>query len=490
MRRMQGAGREGIFHATAMSGRWRVRLSCLGMLVAVCGCYRSYAVLADAHEDAGGADAPPEAEADVPLPEAEVDDVGDDRPEYGACVPVDDLCPGREVCGDGDDDDCDGEADEGCPCVPGSVQSCFAGPPGRRNVGACTDGEQICMMSGTWGVCEGGIVPQDDVCNGLDNRCDGCSQRADCEIDCPGPGDPRVPDGAPMTDYLLDGRLFYPGPVRTWHWDVQGGVCDLVSARFSSHELLEPDAETATLRPLLSGDHTVTLTVVTATGTTLVCRWIVHIRGLGLRVEMCYAESEYLDIDLFVKQPGATTPWYPSSGDAYHPSDDQCDWHNCEAFLRGSSGRADWGYAPSDLSECVGGPLGDRWRMLGYCANPRLDVDNNLSEGIGLPENINIDAPRDGETFRIMVNNFTGLVASPLVNVYCGGRREATFGAPPDEVPDFTGTNGWEGVGAMWRVADVTTRVAADGTVTCEAEGLHPPGATEGYDVSYGDVRY
>ncbi|MBI5488061.1 MAG: hypothetical protein HY905_12075 [Deltaproteobacteria bacterium] len=473
----------------AMNGRRRPALSCLGLLVAACGCYQSYAVLADANpdrEDRRG-DAPDDGsdlEADAPI-EAEAD-----VREDGGCPPVDDRCAEREVCGDGDDDDCDGEADEDCPCAPGSVRPCFAGPPGRRNVGACTDGEQICLMSGAWGACEGGIVPQDDVCNGLDNRCDGCSQMADCELDCPGPGDPRVPDGAPMTDYPLDGRLFYPGLVRTWHWDVQGGPCDLLAARFSSYVLLGPDDESATLQPLLSGDYTVTLTIVTTAGTTLVCRWIVHVRGPGLRVEMCYPESEYEDLDLFVKQPGATTPWYPHAGEVHDPSRDQCGWHNCEARIRVTGGRADWGYAPSDLAECVGGPLGEQWRTLGYCANPRLDVDNNLSEGIGLPENINIDVPRDGETFRIMVENFTGGDANPVINVYCGGRRAATFGAPPDELPDFSGRSHGDGVGAMWRVADVTTRVAADGSVACEVLGLHPPGASEGYDLTENDVRY
>ena len=107
----------------------------------------------------------------------------------------------------------------------------------------------------------------------------------------------------------------------------------------------------------------------------------------------------------------------------------------------GTTTRADWGYANSDLSECVGGPQGSAWSSLGYCANPRLDIDNNLVQGTGLPENINVDVPRDGETFRIMVQNFTGLSANPIVNVYCGGQRVATYGAPPSVVTGFTGTD-------------------------------------------------
>src|SRR6185436_10136257 len=78
----------------------------------------------------------------------------------GACAPVAPGCGNMEVCGDGLDNNCDGEVDERCPCTPGQVQACFKGPPGRRGVGACQDGMQRCQGAGefgTWGACEGGI---------------------------------------------------------------------------------------------------------------------------------------------------------------------------------------------------------------------------------------------------------------------------------------------------------------------------------------------
>src|SRR4051812_37205000 len=58
-----------------------------------------------------------------------------------------------EICGNGLDDNCNGLADEGCSCTPGAVQRCFLGPPGKRNVGGCTDGAQTCVGSefATWG---------------------------------------------------------------------------------------------------------------------------------------------------------------------------------------------------------------------------------------------------------------------------------------------------------------------------------------------------
>ncbi|MCZ7678067.1 MAG: hypothetical protein M5U28_04535 [Sandaracinaceae bacterium] len=154
--------------------------------------------------------------------------------------------------------------------------------------------------------------------------------------------------------------------------------------------------------------------------------------------------------------------------------------------------RADWGYAVTAIERCENGPQGDQWRALGACSNPRLDIDNNLSEGIGVPENINVDNPRDGQTFRIMVQNYSGEAARPVVNVYCGGRRVATYGQAPDIVRRFTGRRGDRGIGAMWRVADVTVRVdpSTGETVGCEVAALHPPGRTMGHWITNDDPRY
>lgn len=481
---------------------WKLVAISATFALALTACGARTGLLSDDPEDTGprpdaevAPDADVDADPDVDV-DADIEADADEDVETG-CIPVDDLCLAGEQCNDGDDDDCDGFVDEGCACTPGDVQACFVGPPGRRGIGACDDGMQTCEMSGAWGPCTGGIWPRDDVCNGLDNQCNGCSALEDCEIDCPGPDDPRVVAGSPFEDYELNGRDFYPGLVSSWRWEVEGGPCDEIAPRFESFELRSPRSEQATLYPLLSGDYRVTLTVVTEAGTRLSCDWLVHVRGPGLRVEMCYPESEFEDLDLFLKQPGFETDWYLDTINAFTPSVDQCGWHNCEAMIRGSDPvtgapleRADWGYANSDISECEGGPQGDQWRSLGFCANPRLDIDNNLSEGTGLPENINVDTPRDGETFRVMVQSFTGGSTQPLVNIYCNGRRIATYGAPPDIVPDFSGPSGHDRIGAMWRVVDVTTHVDAAGELTCEVDGLHPPGSESGYNVTVGDISF
>lgn len=411
-------------------------------------------------------------------------------PDAG-CVPVDDACGTLELCDDGNDDDCDGRVDETCACEPGAVQSCFAGPPGRRDVGACADGEQTCGLDHAWGECVGGILPGAAACNGADSQCDGCSEQQQCPILCPSPGDPRVPDGAPFTAYPLRARDFFAGTINSVQWTVLGGPCDQVATNASSFTLTGATQADATFTPRLSGEYTVTLDIVAPGNVRHTCTWIVHVEGPGLRVEMCYPESEDSDVDLLLHRPNSTTDWYPPGGTALNWSPDTCSWLTCEAMQRGSpvADRADWGYAHSPLSECVGGPQGEQWRALGFCANPRLDIDNDLSQGIGVPENINIDRPRDGETFRVMLQNFSGGLAHPLVNVYCAGRRVATFGAPPDTVQRFEGSVGFGGIGAMWRVTDITVHVNDDET-TCDAVLLHPPGQSSGYFLTYDDPRY
>jgi hypothetical protein len=116
---------------------------------------------------------------------------------WGACRGQ--VLPFGEVC-DGVDDDCDGQIDEDagqCGCAADERRGCYAGPEGTAGVGLCRAGEQVCDGStSTFGRCEGEVRPTGEVCNGLDDDCNGAVDDA-----LPGVGAPcSVESGACRSD--------------------------------------------------------------------------------------------------------------------------------------------------------------------------------------------------------------------------------------------------------------------------------------------------
>jgi alpha-tubulin suppressor-like RCC1 family protein len=80
--------------------------------------------------------------------------------------------PGPENCDGLLDENCDGHVDEGCGCVNGATQGCYGGAAATQGVGACHAGTQTCI-AGNWGPCGGQVLPSTEICDGVDNDCDG-----------------------------------------------------------------------------------------------------------------------------------------------------------------------------------------------------------------------------------------------------------------------------------------------------------------------------
>ena len=80
-----------------------------------------------------------------------------------------------DECGNGLDDDCNGVVDDGCACEPDATQACYGGPAGTAGVGRCVGGTQVCTTDEftRWGECTGQVMPAPEVCNGVDDDCDG-----------------------------------------------------------------------------------------------------------------------------------------------------------------------------------------------------------------------------------------------------------------------------------------------------------------------------
>jgi hypothetical protein len=420
----------------------------------------------------GDADADSDSDSDSDSDRPDWDGAPLDPCGRSACGEVE-LC-GSDGRGDGLDNDCDGTVDEDCVCQPMTdSMSCFPAPPDRQNIGACSDGVQTCSEFGIWNSCVGAVVPTDEVCDGMDNDCDGSVDEdlrsCDSAIVCP-----SGQATASLSTFPLNGSAIFSGPTRSWHWEIE---CPPTVPAGSCPQPANPNQQNTEVYFVASGTYRVHVTIVASDGETFECSFAVWVRGAGLRVELNWDTQGSgrgdTDVDLHLHQSS-------TRGDFFTGED--CYYMNCKA----SSYGLDWGLTPTaDVSSCEDAPHGegDTWRSLGVCYNPRLDVDviycdpsvTDASDGsFCSPENINVDNPPPGQPFRVMVNYYSdhGYMGDthPSVNIYCGGDLRASFGTRGEVV--LRNGSGSQESNDNWMVADVRFYTDDCGSLTCEVAPL------------------
>ena len=101
-----------------------------------------------------------------------------DTGELGICG------PGQRICANGRFNECkrlEEPSAELCDNIDNDCdgkideeiqRACYTGPAETRNIGICRDGRQVCN-AGQWSPCLGDVTPIDEVCDGRDNNCNG-----------------------------------------------------------------------------------------------------------------------------------------------------------------------------------------------------------------------------------------------------------------------------------------------------------------------------
>jgi hypothetical protein len=373
----------------------------------------------------------------------------------------------------GFDDDCDGEVDEACACLPGQAHFCFLGDPALRGTPGCDDGTARCTEGGAWGPCVGGFhaVPPDDCfvdhSSGPHNIYTVPFRAIDLATGLGEFGQDAIPDS------------------ESWVVTCPSGVdpCPVVTLP-------------STYLPLQSGEYPVHYSKQVAAIGLVEADYALIVGVRGLRVELSWEHPvDKPDVDLHLHRPGTTTPWAAL---------EVCSWKNCTAsdasFGVAPTWFADPPVAPPtpvnwwldpvfEANNCYFIPrgVGQQWQALAQgCHNPRLDLDNATcdpaetdleSASFCAPENINIDFPPEATWTRIGAHYYNSVNQThdihPRVKIFCDGSLAAELGPAGYYEPESPVTFSPADAGArFWLVADVRIDNGPYGSY-CTVQPLH-----------------
>lgn len=386
------------------------------------------------------------------------------------------------------------------------------------------------------GQCRGAQPPYgDDACAPGDFNCDGAEQNSatkDCSchgevVTCPVdvlqtvpyPNPSLLPLKVDAATWFLSASLV--SSASNWKWTLRGGDCDNIAPHPSfgiyngvngngnplgtqndtlgssgkEHGMVaSAPAVNSVIYPAfsLSGDYIVDGEFDWG-GKHYACSQKIQVRAPGLRTELCWSNMDsggnHADVDLHLGLTSGIPPsgpftcpanrgWSGTCGPLSTPSaltNEDCYYSDCK-----NDSATTWYPVTASPAGCVG------WgsKTTGSsCNNPRLDRDivscersetnpNSTSATFCGSENINVDAPVEGNKFAVGVKYYSGSVTTNVhVNVYCNGERVLSTGYNPVTGNDFPklATAGFDSSGDMWKAALVTTHVTG-GVLTCDVK--------------------
>jgi len=307
---------------------------------------------------------------------------------FGSCMGG--TGPGTEVCDGVLDENCDGTVDEGCGCTTGTTRPCGS------DTGECIAGAQTCDASGSWAPCVGATGPVPEVCNMLDDDCDGM---ADEDGICP-TAPPIVMCPGDMTADVLD----------TLSLSGSGSDPDGGSVTFEWSVTLAPVGSTSTPASPMNAS---TNFYLDASGQYILQLCVIDDEG----------ERACCDVNITSTPPGAIhieVSWDTIYGDV--------DAH----LLNVTESHPDGWWTTNDCHFLNRTP---DWGPAGVDANPTLDLDD--TDGYG-PENITINTNPAAGTYTVGLHYFcshsVGTSPAPgdgptsgTVRIFCDGALAATY---------------------------------------------------------------